>query len=187
MDGYYDRMVTHSLEIPLALCGFIGAGVPQTAAALSALTGLPLIDIERQLEHHAGAPLHQHFEHPDLKAAEANLIERALVHRPCGVIALRASSLNDRKVAALIEAKAQLIYLHRDVFYLFSQVQQMRRQDVLLRSLELTDRQQSNIAEMATVFRRWEPQYLGAKQVVYAENMRGIKVAQQLIRMIPEL
>ena len=185
MDGYYDRLVTHSLDFPLALCGFIGAGVPETAAALCTLTGLPLIDIERQLEHQAGVSLHQNLDRPELRAAEANLIERALVHRPCAVIALRASSLNDHRIAALIEAKTTLIYLHRDIFVLFSRIQQMRRQEVQSRAIELTERQQSNISEMASVFRQWEPQYQRAKQVVYAENIRGLKLAQQLLAQIP--
>ena len=185
MDGYYDRMVTHSLELPLALCGFIGAGVPETAAALCALTGLPLIDIERQLEHQAGTSLHQRMDHPNLNSAEASLVERALVHQPSAVIALRASSLNNPKVAALIGAKAHLIYLQRDIFILFSRIQQMRKQELQLRSLELTTRQQSNIAEMAAVFRQWEPQYLRAKKIVYAENVRGLKLAQRLLTQIP--
>ena len=90
-DPYYDYSPRRLLSKPLVLCGYYGSGVPELSFALSAQTGIPLHDIERQLEHHIGKRLISYDS--SLEAIEHQLIRQALRQTPHGIIMLRPESL----------------------------------------------------------------------------------------------
>ena len=105
-----------ALDRPLLLIGPPGAGVGSVAAALCSLTGWPLADLDRRVEHDAGRSLAAllRAEGPRmLRAREAAALARALQERPPAVIAagpLAFEHLDSRRQAA---AGAQIVCLLR--------------------------------------------------------------------------
>ena len=59
MQGYYDNHLSFVPEKPIALIGFPGAEVPRIARAISMSTGLPLIELDRWIEHESGKSIPQ--------------------------------------------------------------------------------------------------------------------------------
>ena len=62
MDDYYSPHPTTILKRPLALCGFWGAQIPETAVGIASVTGIPFVDVERRLEHHLGMRLQDYVD-----------------------------------------------------------------------------------------------------------------------------
>ncbi len=57
MDDYYDHRPTLRLPAPLALCGLPGSRVADVAKRFSILTGVPIFEVDRAVEHRAGMSL----------------------------------------------------------------------------------------------------------------------------------
>lgn len=54
MDGYYDYTPLASLGKHLVIAGYIGEETRLIGYQLASLTGLPVTDLDRKVEHHAG-------------------------------------------------------------------------------------------------------------------------------------
>ena len=52
--GYYDYSPTVALRRAVACCGHPGSGYREVVYDLAALTGLPLHDMDRRIEHEVG-------------------------------------------------------------------------------------------------------------------------------------
>ena len=125
-DPYYDYSPRRLLSKPLVLCGYYGSGVPELAFALSAQTGIPLHDIERQLEHRIGKRLISCES--SLEAIEHQLIRQVLRQTPYGIVMLRPQSLAETSTLKAIQDRAHSIYIQRDIFVLFANILEIRRQ-----------------------------------------------------------
>jgi shikimate kinase len=124
-DAYYDYAPTIALGRPLALTGFMGAGVVDVASSLSTRTGLSLIEIPRWAEHTAGKSLsHVVLREGEkkLRALERDAVLRALRDRPFGILALGDGTLLDDEARELLRRNATIVYLRRDLSTLFRQV-----------------------------------------------------------------
>jgi shikimate kinase len=105
-----------ALDRPLLLIGPPGAGVGSVAAALCSLTGWPLADLDRRVEHDAGRSLAALLRAEGgrmARAREAAALARALQERPPAVIAagpFAFEHLDSRRQAA---AGAQVVCLLR--------------------------------------------------------------------------
>jgi shikimate kinase len=106
VDGYYDHHPTLSIARPVALVGFMGAGVSETAYAVSARTGLTFTDVERLAEHQGGGSRGRH---------ERAVLEAALRRTPAGVIALGDGSLLEPAARMMVRSQATTVYLRADV------------------------------------------------------------------------
>lgn len=127
MDGYYDYHPRIIPDRPLAITGFVGARIPLVGAAVTALTGLPLHELDRLIEHTAGISI-PHLVIRDGEAAmrnlESKLLKRALDAKPPGVITLGEGTLLAKKNRAIIKKQAKLIYIELSVFELYTRVKQ---------------------------------------------------------------
>jgi len=122
---YYDYGPRVALERPIVLTGFMGAGVSHTGHALSSVLGLPYIELDRRIEHHAGMSLAQLQLSRGERARrdlEATLLVDAVAERPMGVIALGDGALLRADSLAWVTSKACLVYLERPEDYLFTQI-----------------------------------------------------------------
>jgi shikimate kinase len=118
LDPYYDHHPTHRLERPLALTGFFGAGVVEVAASLSQRTGLPVIDLDRWIEHDRGCGLSAlvlREGEASLRDAERRLLRRAVAARPASILALGDGALMDPESLALVLRETDLVYLREDI------------------------------------------------------------------------
>jgi shikimate kinase len=127
VDDYYAYSPTVVLEQPIAIIGFAGARVSVIAAAIVSLTGLPLIDLDRWIEHEVGASLAQFVLRKGeaaLRATESLLLLRALDARPAGILALGEGAVLREANLRQIREKASLIYVELDIFELYARIKE---------------------------------------------------------------
>jgi len=113
LSAYYDHHPTLILERPVALIGFPGVEYPRVGHDLASLTGLPLIELDRWIEHQAGQSLWALLQERGpvfLRDMEARLLEKALAAQPCGLIILGDGTLIDRSSLEKVQEKAALVY-----------------------------------------------------------------------------
>lgn len=114
MQGYYDMFPGAVLERPLVLTGFLGTQTAQTAQAICALTGLPLVDLDRDIESRSGRSL-SHLILREGECAFRNvehaLLLQALDRTPPAVIALGDGALLAPDNRKHVLRKADLICL----------------------------------------------------------------------------
>lgn len=114
MRDYYDVYPERVLEKPLALAGFMGAGVQRIGNALSTRTGLPAIDLMRWVEHSAGCSISEltlEKGHEAVAALESELLPRALAERPAAILALGDGTLLTPENRKAVLEGATLVYL----------------------------------------------------------------------------
>lgn len=119
---YYDVYPARPLERPLALTGFLGAGVSRIGQALSSRTGLPAIDLLRWVEHRAGcsvSALVLEKGEATLSSLEAELLPKALRERPAGVLMLGDATLMSAENRKAVLEGATLVYLRARLDWLF--------------------------------------------------------------------
>lgn len=103
-------------EHAVALVGHPGARVPLTGAMLSSLSGLPLADLDRLLEHASGrslAHLWSEWGRPEVARLEAQILGRVLRERPPPVVVLGHDTLEDAACRSLVAAHARLFVIER--------------------------------------------------------------------------
>jgi shikimate kinase len=117
-DDYYSPHAKASLERPIALTGFFGAGVEGVAHALAARTGLPWHSVDRTIEHTAGksvAKLVLSEGEGRYLALERQALARVLADRPYGIVALSPNTLMDDENLRLALDKSTVVYLRGDL------------------------------------------------------------------------
>ena len=94
-DDYYSFHPRLQLKQSVCVVGFFGTPLAQSVRFMQAISGLPVQDLERLLEHKLGSRLEHYLQghHKDqLQALELDIVQSALGEQP-SVIALRPSSL----------------------------------------------------------------------------------------------
>jgi shikimate kinase len=112
--GYYDYHPTVSLRRPVVLTGFYGSAADGVGQMLTQRTGLPLIELDRWIEHEAGGTLASvalSRGEPTLRSLEGRLLVKALAERPPGVIVLGEGGLLDDKNLQRVKTSADLVVL----------------------------------------------------------------------------
>jgi shikimate kinase len=113
-DDYYSYAPTLVLERPLVLIGMPGCGAGTVASLLSQRTGIPLVELERWIEHEAGCSLAQlvlERGEAELRRREEVLLPRALAEVPVPVVALGDGALRSRASRKRVKRHATLVYL----------------------------------------------------------------------------
>ncbi len=114
MSNYYDYGPLVLLQRPIALIGFLGVDPHGLGRDLAALSGLPLIEVDRWIEHEAGQSLVSLVQTQGIEALrqlEDRLLTRALATRPLGIIVLGDGVLINEANLQQVRAKATLVYL----------------------------------------------------------------------------
>ena len=112
--GYYDYTPTLSLDRPLALAGLPGTPYRQVGFELAALTGLPLADLDRLIEHQAGQSIWSLVDEqgPETyRDLEAQLLPQTLASTPPGIILLGESALIEADNRRQITVATNVAYL----------------------------------------------------------------------------
>ena len=118
MDDYYSYRPLLRLPRPIALCGLPGVDVAQTARVLTMLTGLPLLSVDRRVEHLAGkaVELVQYREGVEARLGhERRVLAEALQAAPPPVIALSDVTLTDGELRRRVHAACDVWHLELDV------------------------------------------------------------------------
>lgn len=127
VEDYYDPFPRMQLARPIVLGGQIGCGARLVARSLCARTGLPFVDVDRQIEHEAGASLDQlaQDQSPGRIAHWARMIlERHSIQRPWSVIALdRAWPTSE--VTPLLRRKVDFVHIQRTPDFLLPRMRKV--------------------------------------------------------------
>ena len=112
--SYYDYHPTLQLERPVVLGGMPGTPYREVGHYLTSLTGLPLLDLDRWLEHQVGESLwdfvQSEGEHV-LRQKEFEYLDRALLAKPCGLLVVGEGTLAQADNRRRIGESASLVYL----------------------------------------------------------------------------
>jgi len=118
MTDYYSYDSQLALDRHLALVGHLSEDTRRVATMVSALTGLPLRDVDRLVEHRAGMSLWElvarHGE-DRYRSLERRELERALDDAPPGVLVLGDGVLIDVRNRQRIAEDCRLVVLHLDI------------------------------------------------------------------------
>ena len=164
------------LDRPVALAGFLGARVPLTGAMLATGTGLPLVDLDRVVEHEAGRSLRRvplELGAGAMAELEGRVLARVLQERPPPIIALGYDTLNDAGNRALLLRQAQLIYIRRGLEEMLAGMEQ---DTAAARRPRPVDR-----AGLEALLAQCVDGYAAAPEVLDASGRHPNRVAQALL------
>jgi len=103
-----------ALEKPIALVGLRGAGKSTLGAKLAASLSLPFVELDREVEKEAGAPLAEVFAmygQDAFRRFERRALERVLAEQPRAVIAAGGSLVTDPGTYELLLERCRCIWL----------------------------------------------------------------------------
>ncbi len=114
LSSYYEHGPLVLLQRPLVLIGFLGVDQHGLGRDLAALSGLPLIEVDRWIEHAAGQSLVALVQTQGIEALrqlEDRFLAQALTTRPPGIVVLGDGALIKRGNLQQVLDKATLVYL----------------------------------------------------------------------------
>ena len=114
MSNYYEHGPLVLLQRPLVLIGFLGVDQHGLGRDLAALSGLPLIEVDRWIEHEAGQSLVSLVQTQGietLRQLEDRFLAQALTTRPSGIVVLGDGALLKEGNLRQVLDKATLVYL----------------------------------------------------------------------------
>ena len=152
MSNYYEPGPLVLLQRPVALIGFLGVDQHGLGRDLAALSGLPLIEVDRWIEHAAGQSLVALVQTQGIEALrqlEDRFLAQALVARPPGVVVLGDGALIKEANLRQVLAKATLVYLKLSLASIYWKLrhQALGAHPLLLRPPESTAQLRSLLAE----------------------------------------
>jgi XRE family transcriptional regulator, aerobic/anaerobic benzoate catabolism transcriptional regulator len=103
-----------TVEKPIALIGLRGAGKSTLGAKLAASLSLPFVELDREVEKEAGAPLAEVFAmygQDAFRRFERRALERVLAEQPRAVIATGGSLVTDPGTYELLLERCRCIWL----------------------------------------------------------------------------
>ena len=114
LSNYYEYGPLVLLQRPVALIGFLGVDQHGLGRDLAALSGLPLIEVDRWIEHEAGQSLVSLVQTQGIEALrqlEDRFLAQALATRPPGIVVLGDGALIKEANLRQVLDKATLVYL----------------------------------------------------------------------------
>ena len=114
LSNYYEHGPLVLLQRPIVLIGFLGVDQHGLGRDLAALSGLPLIEVDRWIEHEAGQSLFSLVQTQGIEALrqlEDRFLAQALTTRPSGIIVLGDGALLKETNLRQVLDKATLVYL----------------------------------------------------------------------------
>ena len=129
-DDYYSFHPQIQLKKSICVIGFFGTPLAQSVRFMQAISGLPVQDLERLLEHKLGARLEHYLQghHKEqLQQVELNIVESVLGEQP-SIIALRPSSLRSRKTRDVLVSLDGVVFV-QPLAILQSQIDTIYQED----------------------------------------------------------
>lgn len=106
------------LERPLAIAGYLSHENRLIAYQLASLTGLPVIDLDRKIEHHAGKSIWELIwgeGERRYRQLEREYLGKVLAERPCPIVSLGDGTLIDEANRSLVRSATRLVVLDLDL------------------------------------------------------------------------
>lgn len=125
MSDYYEPHPRLLLERPFVLGGAIGCGTRLIGRILCARTGLPFVEVDRQIEHEAGCELARIAEFEGAAGVSeraAAVLERVATRSPFAVVALDHAWPHAR-VVGLLARDLDLVRIERPADYLLERTE----------------------------------------------------------------
>ena len=113
-DPYYAHHSQQQLSCPLTVCSVLGGKCNAVAQSITALSGLPLVDVDRTLEHQFGTSLREACAKHGLHRVtdrKTEVIEKALTRAPFAVIGLGDITLVSPTASAILAKHTTTAYL----------------------------------------------------------------------------
>lgn len=132
MEGYYDHGPLIQLDKPVALAGYLTEETRVVGYRLSALLGLPSIDLDRRIEHHGGRSVWSMIwdeSEARYRQLERQELRRALRERPCGILSLGDGTLMDEENRRLVHRHSHLVALDLDLANTYWRLKASERSD----------------------------------------------------------
>ena len=183
---YYDYQMTRVLDCHLALVGFFGADQDRVGYSISALTGLPFIDLMRLIEHQAGQSIAELILRQGeiaLRRLESICLSQALKERPCGVLSLGDGTLIDEQQRQRVLQQTRLVYLQMDLPQLYWKLRHDLTQAKSRHFPFLTNPPQ-HPDDLMALFDVREPGYRAAQIIYPVSGGQPWRIALDLIRKL---
>ena len=122
---YYEPHARRKLARPLVIGGDLGCGARLIGRTVCARTGLPFVEVDRQIEHEAGESLDALAARigPKRIAERARMaLERVAIQRPCSVVALEWV-WPGAEVEHLFRRKLHLVHIRRPADFLLERIE----------------------------------------------------------------
>ena len=188
IDPYYEPHSRLILSKPIALIGFWGARVTEIAVAVSQMSGVPFLDVERNMEHRLGMSLQQFVirNNPN----EARKIEKDVIvdtlkgmHTP-PIISLRPDSFQNEATRNYILTVCDTLYIRKNIFLLFSHLLDVLDRKERNRHFMLPVSDCRDINQVAQCLRDYESCYQFANRTVQVEREHPLKTASMLLKEV---
>ena len=183
MSGYYDYHPKVIPEQPIAIIGFPGARVALIGAAVSALTGLTLHELDRLIEHESGSTISLlvlNESESALRRLESKLLQRVLSSKPPGIITLGEGAMLDEDNRRRIKQQAKLIYIELAATELFAQLRKELAESPG-KYFHLFPSSPEKTEDLQPFFAERLPFYREADLTINASNKHPTQVAQEII------
>lgn len=185
--GYYDYEPTVELARPLCLFGFVGCGASGLGLTLCSRTGLPLIDVDRCIEHKSGMDvgrlwLQDRARLEKLQTAETKV---ALRQRPAAVVVLGFSAVQSNAMLSAVLAASSSWYLELSA----RQLHQRLTQDWSRRRAKYPPfalRPPETVADVENLLRQYEPNYRRAARRLQVEGSGLHELAERILSGLPK-
>jgi len=188
IDPYYDPHGGITLSRPIALIGFWGSRITEIAVAVSKMSSIPLLDVERSIEHHLGMCLQQFIHQNDLETVqklEKNIIAKAIDGMATPpIIALRPDSFHNVTTRKYILRRCDTIYIQKNIFLLFSHILDVFDRKELSRNFSIPVSNHRDINQIASCFRDYDAFYQLTHKTIEVEHEHPLKTATNLLQEI---
>lgn len=188
-DPYYSYAPTLMIDRPVALAGFMGARVPLTGAMLSTLTGLPFIDLDRHVEHDAGRSLARIVHErgaETLAGYERRVLARVLRESPPPIIALGHATLTDLRTRAMVQQRAQIIFIERPLGELFRHLTKDLSDQGPGRYWPFALHRPEDAAALTALYGLHSGGYATAARTIHAQGLHPQRVARAILAHLEE-
>ncbi len=183
MEGYYDYFPKVIPERPIAITGFVGARVPLVGAAISALTGLRFAELDRLIEHQAGASIPLIVlskSEAALRRHESKTLKQALQAKPPGILVIGEGTLLNRGNRRLIKKQAKLVYVELSVFELYTGLRQ-ELADSPGKYLHLFPTPPEHPQDLQSLLTARTPSYHQADLIISGSRKHPTQISQEII------
>ena len=183
MDDYYSPHPTMILNRPVALGGFWGSQITETVVGIASVTGIPIIDVERRLEHHVGMRLQHYvdsFGLQELIALEEQELPKMIPKTGMPpLIALQPLTLMSKKNRSYLRKTTDMYYLEKSIFVLFANILEVLDRSDQTRFFHIPVQNPRDLSQISHLLKKFKLDCRKISNIVEA-NMHPLKVAQKL-------
>ena len=170
----------------IALIGFSGSQVHQSAAFLSSMTGMTLIEVDQWVSHRAGCSVAQLYLEQGEKAwrtLEAQCLQDIFLSRPYAIICLNERSLNAQSNVKLCSQNSHLFYLRCSAQHLFERIVQGRKTNPR-RFPYWVHHAPTSVKDVQQQLEPLQKKYENAQSFIEANHLSALAIALKILKQL---